>query len=118
MANPTTTTKSKSTTTRTGSVARGRKPAAAAPRATVASYFGHRFPMPRTPRGLDSLRQHPDSDGCTFTAAELEAMGVRVPTGTSKHRFVVAMGDLCAYPSAKSHRLDYVWVGGSAWDRG
>lgn len=114
MANPTTT-KSKSTTTRTGSATRVRRPA---PRSTVASYVGRSFPMPRNPRNLDSLRQHPDSDGCTFTAAELEAMGVRVPTGTSKYRFVVAMGDLCAYPSASSHRLDYVWVGGSAWDRG
>lgn len=87
-------------------------------RTTVSSFLGGTFPMPRNPHELDSLRQHSDSDGCSFTAAELEAMGVRVPADAAGHRFVIAMSDLCAYPAPRSRQLDYVWVGGSAWDRG
>lgn len=78
---------------------------------TTPNHKGTAYRIPRDLLGLEAMICDPDSDECRLTAAELTTCGAAPPTGTESHAFIIAMGDLCAYPlggAGPSHVWDPV----------
>lgn len=75
---------------------------------TTKNYNGASFSIPRSADALEVLIRNPNSDECLFTHADLTACGAPPPAGTEDHKFVIAMGDLCAYAPGSS-TVKHVW---------